>query len=510
MQERESMFLSLGGSRWRAAQVQQPGNAQLHGSSSPGSLPQELSSVREDPLQALASGKYASSQASPLVSPSCNYTSPEQPVAGSLSGSPKSILSYYKPNVSSLSRELSSDSGVSLPGGEEAMSRDCTLFEPTRRSQALDLAKKLRSSLGSKFADSLRETIKEVVMKHDTNACSLLAQPSLEETTTSGEPASHSQAWKSNGIGNHSSSLALEGLPTLESSLKERSSFTPEHSKRLSWFSQENLSQSAIAELSWGRRVQGVPVSTPSSAMDSSEFFTAGDHSDLSLSAILQDSGAKESWTDGATMPRSRSAVSRRHVFPEATAMGTCRLDSLHLQQTNPNFRARGETGSKPSLYKKANGVDDPSQDMSKGLGKDYESLLELLNQGQSARPRLHAKQAASKDWHEDASTSYYGVPFLELPELSGMESSKAPVKRSREDAYGGGQLSKKQCLLDAPSDDDGAGVKADPNVAGVFEEYLANLTATARVPSFELPDSPLTNLLEDFSRDSIVPIQLP
>jgi len=507
--------------------VQQQGNAQLQGSSSTGSLQQELNHqglVTEDPLQALATGKYAPARtslpfgdddSSPFVTAGCVYNSPEQPVQVSLSCSPKSILSYYVPNVSSLSREVSSDSGMSVPGGEEAMSRDSTLFEPTRRSQTLDLAKKLRSSLGSKFADSLRETIKEVVMKHDTNAwpTTPLAQQSLEDNNiaaTSGEPVSQSHGWKNNDIANHSSLLAFDGVTTLDTSetlLKPRT-LGAEHSKRLSWFSQENLSQSAIAELSWGRPAQG--VSTPSASMDTG-FFTPG-HTDMNLCAVLKEPGAKESWTDCSSMPGLRSASTRRYVFPQAAALGTCRLDSLNLQQSNPNFRLRGESGSQPSLFKKANGVDDQSSflDVSKGLGRDCESLLEFLNPGLSSRHRFYAKQAAAKGsretWHEEAFSSYYGAPALELPELA-IEPSRG-AKRSRDDAPSV-QLSKRQCLLDVPIHDDGAGVKADSITAGGFEEYLANLAAAVRVPSSELPGSPLTNLLEDFNQDSIVPIHL-
>lgn len=414
-EEGETMFLGLGGSRRRGAQqsiasanVVECKQLQEFGTAQP----------LENPLQALATGKYAAGRSTSSLSASSTLPCREQLIATS----PSSPLSYHLPSLS-----MSSDSGISLPGSEEAMSR-----ETRGRSQALDLAKKLKSSLGSKFADSLRETIKEVVMKHDSNNAW-----SLEEC----EVAKRPWEW---AVENHFQ--------------------VPAHSKRLSWFSQENLSQSAIAELSWGT---GATTTRPSTSTMDTEFFS----SDLSSFST----GARASWTE----PTRRS----RHIFPEAAAMGTCsRPEIVALQQSscssnNPNSSTKKDQSS----------------------FADCESLLDFLT-----HPREQKLNAdSSESWHQHASTSYFGVPFVSQ-QLPGEPSESKGVKRPREDdAY-----SSKRQLLHHDDDD---GVKyATSVIVGGFEEYLANLAATARVPSYELPVSPLADLLEDLSHDSLVPIHPP
>lgn len=610
------MFLGLGGSRRRP---------QALGNASQGSavLLQEFmqaglqGAVQEDPLQALATGKYAPSRAS--VSASVSTCLPlyqeslirskslcEDPMVSfgvqvrtsssfTMSGSPRSTLPSYvpSPNLSRETSRASGESGVSMHGvttGEEAMSRDCSRFEPagSRQSQTLALAKKLKNSLGSKFADSLRDTIKEVVMKRekvvmkreevegDGDPWPEISQ-SLDDiaTTTGGVSRSESgvagKSWEAcwpveerNGnatASDHSSMLSFssgEGLTALdapgrsESSLKMSFGRSADQSKPSSWLSQENLSQSAIAELScspWDAGSRAQVISNPSSSIGS-QFFTS-DHSsllgqtnerDMSLGAVLKESGSKGQWMEGLTSsrpPSTRPAMLRRH-FPEAAAMGTSRPDSLLRQTGKPNFQSRKDAfgRSKPSVggfYSTVN-KDQSLLDVLKGFqssGKDCGSFLEFLNPGhpsnratqKDARQRLYGKSAAADsseesackmsgtDWRANASTSYNGAPLLELPE-SGTVGFDGGVKRARNDvSVESVQLPKRQfmgsnsVLLDVPPTiDAGGGVKSD-SAGGRFKEYLASLTARdSRESSYGLPSSSLADLLDDLSQDLLLP----
>lgn len=583
------MFLGLGGAR-RRAQAQGNAQAGLQGT------------VAEDPLQALATGKYAPSRVTPGL-PSYqeslirSKSFGEDPMAsfGGISGvqvrsassfttpgSPRSTLPSFVPS-SNLSREnsrASGDSGMSMHGvtaGEEAMSRDCSRFEPagSRQSQALALAKKLKNSLGSKFADSLRETIKEVVKREkvdgEGDGWPELTH-SLEDIATTTGAISRSESdmvgesWEACWLveeknhkattPDHSSLLsfsAVEGLTRLdapvrsESSLKMSFGGSAEQSKPSSWMSQEELSQSAIAELScspWDASSRAQVISTSSSSMDS-QFFTSGllgqtNEGDMSLGVVLKESGPKGQWMDGLTPsrpPSTRPAATRRHFFPEAAAMGTSRPDSLLRQTSKPSLQLREETfgRAKPSVGGSYNTInkDQSLLDVLKGFqssGKDCGSFLEFLNPDhpskqalrEDARQRLYGKSAApdscmdsvrkvsGTDWHGNASTSYGGALLPELPE-SGALGFDGGVKRTRDDvSIGSVQLSKRQFtgsnsfLLDVPPAMDAGGrVKADSKV-GSFKDYLANLTA--RESSYELPGSSLADFLEELGQDLLLP----
>jgi hypothetical protein len=573
------MFLGLGGSRRRA-------QAQGNGSQGSAVLLQEFvqaglqGAVAEDPLQALATGKYAPSstrvsagglgsyQESLARSKSLRDSDPmasyqqslilskslcEDPMAapfGGLrgAGSPRSTLpSSYAPSPN-LSRETSRGSGDSGVSSEEAMSRDCSRFEPagSRQSQALALAKKLKNSLGSKFADSLRETIKEVVKREkvdgEGDAWPQLLEDVATTTTSRSESSLVGKPWdacwpvEETNTGNatapdHSSLLSFpsaEHLTTPDAPARaEIFTGSAEQSKPSSWLSQENLtSQAAMAELSCTPWDAAPAISSASSSMDNHFFTPAGRSSllgrtpdgDMSLGAVLKESSAKGQWMDGLSSSRpagTRPAVTRRHFFPEAAAMGTSRPDSVLRK---PNFQPREEPFPRHSAINK----DQSLLDVLKGFqssGKDCGSFLEFLNPGhpsnqalrEDARQRLYGKSDSCQDsvrkadWRGSVSTSYTGAPLLELPESSGALGYDGGVKRTTLDGVssGSGQLSKRQCmgsssvLLDAlPVVDAGGGVKSE----GRFKDYLANLTA--RESSYELPGSSLADLLEDLSQD--------
>lgn len=570
------MFLGLGGSRRRA-------QAQGNGSQGSAVLLQEFvqaglqGAVAEDPLQALAMGKYAPSstrvsagglgsyQESLARSKSLRDSDPmasyqqsliqskslcEDPMAapapfGGLrgAGSPRSTLPSYAPSPN-LSRETSRASGDSGVSSEEAMSRDCSRFEPagSRQSQALALAKKLKNSLGSKFADSLRETIKEVVKREKVEGEGDAWPPLLEDiaptTTSRSESSLVGKPWdacwpvEESNTGNatapdHSSLLSFPSVEYLTPPARaEIFTGSAEQSKPSSWLSQENLtSQAAMAELSCTPWDAAPAISSASSSMDS-HFFTRAGHSsllgrtpdgDMSLGAVFKEPGVKGQWMDGLPSSRpasTRPAVTRRHFFPEAAAMGTSRPDSLLRK---PNFQAREEPFPRYSTVNK----DQSLLDVLKGFqssGKDCGSFLEFLNPGhpsnqalrEDARQRLYGKSGSCQDsvrkadWCGNASTSYTGAPLLELPESSAALGYDGGVNWALDGvSSGSGQSSKRQCmgsnsvLLDAlPVVDAGGGVKSE----GRFKD-LANLPARES-SSYELPGSSLADLLEDLSQD--------
>lgn len=603
------MFLSLGGSRRsNSGSSRNRWGALLKESGSPRKFEQaglsrpleRLQHAEGDPLGALASGKYASSfrenqpqfQHKKLTcSPSlCDDPVLNPPIASPLQSftpaeSPGSTLPPLLDSLSlpSFSWEtgLISDNGSLQKGGssagEEVLSRDWARFETGRKSQTLVMVKKIKDTLGNKFADCLKETIKEVVKRekfedegndgdnawprltesletspsgrkegqfrlrsgvagntwdgfNDDGSSSVISGHPIASTSLLGRQGSSSFS-SMNNLPFEPSFVSLQGAPsTSEDSLKGR---LADHSKGLtSWPPHQNPARArraVVADFTWDAASRAQDAKLSSS--QHSSLLESNDGSMIDFSELLKEGIESRSGT-------SRGGGMRKHVFPEAAAMGMRRPVSIP-KRGDPSSRSKP---SSSDLYNSINNVNEEDSFLDvlnlpaiKGLqSSDKECGLSYLNnlrqttevkaelgllkfpdrpsnmtlQGDSRqclfdKPAVSSSESTRKAlWqggHEEtgnASTSYNPVAMLQLPGIDLCNSGEGGSKRTHGETSPSSQLSKRQCIglnpLDIPAtiDDDG-----ENSIVG-FEQYYATLIASERVPSYELGTSLLANLL--------------
>lgn len=510
-------------------------------SSTNSTLPKPFQSCCKDPTLISSSNDSA-----PYIAIHGAYSPSQSFVTSGVSRSP--LQEPYSPSLSLLSRESKTILGAT--GEEELLSRSCMRLkeaENLRPSRTIALAKKLKHFLGDKFPDTLRGMIDAVVkqgvgvdeIKQDgipgANAWSEQLQPLEEQIATSrvkclevekNAAITHTGAVIGTTRENSPISPAVQRSYNCEdfaplrsrNSLKRSFSGSEKHATAMGWLPQQNLSQlreAMAAELSckseskqrldaprssWNAGSSTQVVCTSPNNSVNSRFYTPTHSSslepnggDMNLDGVpFKEPGSKGCWRDpfpGSRLPSTRPTVTRKHVFPEAAAMGTC----FDFRPRTNSYRAVSEGRSKQSDlhsrisrsllgFQNSSSLANPTPQFS----TDSEKLYQLP----AADPLCYVtvRNVVTDSWQE--SYDMVREATINSYNLSGYDycCGEGGVKETLESDSSVKEQSMRQCIdttsilnVLPPIEDDG-GIESDSIALARIENFLSDFsTAGAR-----------------------------